>query len=129
MTNVDNAVPYWEMLDAIAMSQIESDMRPMYRYKQAAVTPPMRTRRTWEERGVVVYGEPQQPTSELVEQVAALMAEAVRAPIVIPPDVNKLAIEDLVRAGIRYGWQHGRAAAPLPDIDIVWDGDVPTFKA
>ena len=34
-----NAVSYWEMLDAIAMSQFESDMRPMYRYKQAAVTP------------------------------------------------------------------------------------------
>ena len=29
-------VPYWVMLDTIAKSQFESDMRPMPRYTQAA---------------------------------------------------------------------------------------------
>ena len=51
------------------------------------------------------------------------MAEAVRAPIVIPPDISKLAIEELLRAGITLGWQHGRAGSPLPEVDITWDGD------
>jgi len=73
----------------------------------------------------VVYGESQQPTSALAQH----LAEAVHAPIVIPPDVNKLAIEALVRAGITYGWQFGLVGLDLPKVDIVWDRDVPIFKA
>jgi len=98
-------------------------------------SPPSPPGRGWSEPVLVVYGEPQQPTSNRLDPPRAgwirdsagnEWPERVGR---VPRPARNDAIEALVRQGITFGWQFGRSGLSLPEVDITWDGDTPSLKS